>query len=65
MTFSYTLVIFVIDIPVEYFFFIFLCKQVYVSILQVIEFVKRNVGTYTPQLAGNSVYVDFAFLKVM
>ncbi|CAB4298978.1 unnamed protein product [Prunus armeniaca] len=30
---------------------------------QVIEFVKRNVGTYTPQLAGNSVYVDFAFLK--
>ncbi|VVA38116.1 PREDICTED: oligoribonuclease [Prunus dulcis] len=30
---------------------------------QVIEFVMRNVGTYTPQLAGNSVYVDFAFLK--
>ncbi|ONI21218.1 hypothetical protein PRUPE_2G053500 [Prunus persica] len=30
---------------------------------QVIEFVTRNVGTYTPQLAGNSVYVDFAFLK--
>ncbi|XP_044483854.1 oligoribonuclease-like isoform X2 [Mangifera indica] len=30
---------------------------------QVIEFVKRNVGTYTPLLAGNSVYVDFQFLK--
>ncbi|ONI21166.1 hypothetical protein PRUPE_2G051000 [Prunus persica] len=30
---------------------------------QVIEFVTRIVGTYTPQLAGNSVYVDFAFLK--
>ncbi|XP_034689084.1 oligoribonuclease [Vitis riparia] len=30
---------------------------------QVIEFVKRNVGTYTPLLAGNSVYVDFLFLK--
>ncbi|KAJ0020785.1 hypothetical protein Pint_31599 [Pistacia integerrima] len=29
----------------------------------VIEFVKRNVGTYTPLLAGNSVYVDFLFLK--
>ncbi|EEF46711.1 oligoribonuclease, mitochondrial, putative [Ricinus communis] len=30
---------------------------------QVIEFVKRHVGTYTPLLAGNSVYVDFLFLK--
>ncbi|KAJ4724536.1 oligoribonuclease [Melia azedarach] len=30
---------------------------------QVIEFVKRNVGTYQPLLAGNSVYVDFMFLK--
>ncbi|PON74080.1 Exonuclease/helicase-like [Parasponia andersonii] len=30
---------------------------------QVIEFVKKNVGTYTPLLAGNSVYVDFIFLK--
>ncbi|XP_015088082.1 oligoribonuclease-like isoform X2 [Solanum pennellii] len=29
----------------------------------VIEFVKRNIGTYTPLLAGNSVYVDFQFLK--
>ncbi|XP_022752845.1 oligoribonuclease-like isoform X2 [Durio zibethinus] len=31
---------------------------------QVIEFVKRNVGTYTPHLAGNSVYMDFLFLKI-
>lgn len=30
---------------------------------QVIEFVKRCVGTYTPLLAGNSVYTDFLFLK--
>ncbi|XP_058198175.1 oligoribonuclease-like isoform X3 [Rhododendron vialii] len=30
---------------------------------QVIEFVKRYVGTYTPLLAGNSVYTDFLFLK--
>lgn len=30
---------------------------------QVVEFVKRHVGTYTPLLAGNSVYVDFMFLK--
>ncbi|CAA3022328.1 oligoribonuclease-like [Olea europaea subsp. europaea] len=30
---------------------------------QVLEFVKRHVGTYTPLLAGNSVYVDFLFLK--
>ncbi|XP_059659937.1 oligoribonuclease isoform X2 [Cornus florida] len=30
---------------------------------QVIEFVKRYVGTYTPLLAGNSIYVDFLFLK--
>ncbi|EXB54646.1 hypothetical protein L484_022507 [Morus notabilis] len=30
---------------------------------QVIEFVKKNVGTYTPHLAGNSVYMDFIFLK--
>ncbi|XP_018818949.1 oligoribonuclease isoform X1 [Juglans regia] len=30
---------------------------------QVMEFVKRNVGTYTPLLAGNSIYVDFLFLK--
>ncbi|KAK9057495.1 hypothetical protein SSX86_022331 [Deinandra increscens subsp. villosa] len=30
---------------------------------QVLEFVKSHVGTYTPMLAGNSVYVDFMFLK--
>ncbi|QHO26977.1 hypothetical protein HN51_023999 [Arachis hypogaea] len=32
---------------------------------QVIEFVKRHLGSYTysPLLAGNSVYVDFQFLK--
>ncbi|OWM73573.1 hypothetical protein CDL15_Pgr026672 [Punica granatum] len=30
---------------------------------QVIEFVKKHVGTYTPLLAGNSVYMDFLFLK--
>lgn len=30
---------------------------------QVVEFVKRNVGAYTPLLAGNSVYVDLMFLK--
>ncbi|XP_008375398.3 oligoribonuclease-like isoform X2 [Malus domestica] len=30
---------------------------------QVIEFVKRNIGTYQPLIAGNSVYVDFVFLK--
>ncbi|KAM5584793.1 oligoribonuclease [Rosa sericea] len=30
---------------------------------QIIEFVKRNIGTYQPLLAGNSVYVDFVFLK--
>jgi len=29
------------------------------------EFVKRNVGTHTPLLAGNSIYVDFLFLKVI
>ncbi|KAJ0792353.1 putative oligonucleotidase [Helianthus annuus] len=31
---------------------------------RVVEFVKKHVGTYTPLLAGNSVYVDFMFLKV-
>ncbi|XP_020517157.1 oligoribonuclease isoform X1 [Amborella trichopoda] len=30
---------------------------------QVIEFIKKNVGTYQPVLAGNSVYVDFSYLK--
>ncbi|KAL5729369.1 hypothetical protein ACHQM5_002337 [Ranunculus cassubicifolius] len=30
---------------------------------QVIEFVKKHVGTHTPLLAGNSVYVDFLYLK--
>ncbi|KAG8654945.1 oligoribonuclease isoform X1 [Manihot esculenta] len=30
---------------------------------QVMEFVRRHVGTYSPLLAGNSVYVDFLFLK--
>eukprot|EP01018_Ginkgo_biloba_P017775 Gb_26034 [translate_table: standard] len=30
---------------------------------QVIEFVKRHIGTTQPLLAGNSVYVDFMFLK--
>ncbi|KAL2316924.1 hypothetical protein Fmac_030800 [Flemingia macrophylla] len=30
---------------------------------QVIEFVKKHVSAYTPLLAGNSVYVDFQFLK--
>lgn len=35
-------------------------------LLQVVDFVKRNVGsgTYKPLLAGNSVYVDFLFIKV-
>lgn len=32
--------------------------------VQVKEFVKKNVGSYTPHLAGNSVYVDLIFLKV-
>ncbi|XP_011008387.1 PREDICTED: oligoribonuclease isoform X2 [Populus euphratica] len=30
---------------------------------QVIGFVKRHVGTHTPLIAGNSVYVDLLFLK--
>ncbi|KAK9705048.1 hypothetical protein RND81_07G029800 [Saponaria officinalis] len=30
---------------------------------QVIEFLKRHISAYTPLLAGNSVYVDFLFLK--
>ncbi|PIN07975.1 Oligoribonuclease (3'-_5' exoribonuclease) [Handroanthus impetiginosus] len=30
---------------------------------QVIEFVKRHVGTYTPLIAGNSVYMDLIFLR--
>ncbi|KAI3678616.1 hypothetical protein L6452_37915 [Arctium lappa] len=30
---------------------------------QVIDFVKRHASAYTPLLAGNSIYVDFMFLK--
>ncbi|XP_073300944.1 oligoribonuclease [Primulina huaijiensis] len=30
---------------------------------QVMEFVKRHVGTYTPLIAGNSIYTDLLFLK--
>lgn len=30
---------------------------------EVIEFVRKHVGSVTPLLAGNSVYVDFLFLK--
>ncbi|KAK6141543.1 hypothetical protein DH2020_024710 [Rehmannia glutinosa] len=30
---------------------------------QVIEFVKRHVGTYTPLIAGNSIYMDLLFLR--
>ncbi|WCJ27547.1 Oligoribonuclease [Euphorbia peplus] len=30
---------------------------------RVMEFVKRHIGAYTPLLAGNSVYMDFLFLK--
>ncbi|KAJ6838660.1 oligoribonuclease [Iris pallida] len=30
---------------------------------QVIEFVKEHIGPHTPLLAGNSIYVDFLFLK--
>ncbi|XP_072959687.1 oligoribonuclease-like isoform X2 [Typha angustifolia] len=30
---------------------------------QVLDFVKKHIGSHTPQLAGNSVYVDFLFLK--
>ena len=40
-------------------------RDSYSWVLQVIEFVKKYVGTYTPLLAGNSVYVDFLFLKVI
>lgn len=39
-------------------------KVLMLESMQVLEFVKRHVGTYTPLLAGNSVYVDFLFLKV-
>ncbi|XP_047317436.1 oligoribonuclease [Impatiens glandulifera] len=31
--------------------------------MRVIEFVKEHVGSYTPLLAGNSVYTDYIFLK--
>ncbi|CAN1182349.1 At2g26970, partial [Linum perenne] len=31
--------------------------------LQVIEFIKKHVGTYTPQIAGNSVYMDLLFIR--
>ncbi|CAI9107217.1 OLC1v1006525C1 [Oldenlandia corymbosa var. corymbosa] len=30
---------------------------------RVVEFVRKHVGTYTPLLAGNSVYMDLLFLK--
>ncbi|KAL3828988.1 hypothetical protein ACJIZ3_017790 [Penstemon smallii] len=30
---------------------------------QVAEFVKKHVGTYTPLIAGNSVYMDLIFLR--
>ncbi|KAF3332687.1 oligoribonuclease isoform X2 [Carex littledalei] len=30
---------------------------------QVLDFVKKHIGSQTPQLAGNSVYVDYLFLK--
>ncbi|XP_074572131.1 oligoribonuclease-like isoform X2 [Curcuma longa] len=30
---------------------------------QVIDFLKKHVGSQTPQLAGNSIYMDFLFLK--
>ncbi|XP_057441490.1 oligoribonuclease [Lotus japonicus] len=30
---------------------------------QVIDFVKKHVGKYTPLLAGNSIYVDLQYLK--
>ncbi|KAI4383716.1 hypothetical protein MLD38_009522 [Melastoma candidum] len=30
---------------------------------QVMGFVKENVGNYTPHLAGNSIYMDYLFLK--
>lgn len=39
-------------------------EKLYTGIMQVMEFVRRHVGTYSPLLAGNSVYVDFLFLKV-
>ncbi|RWR73882.1 oligoribonuclease [Cinnamomum micranthum f. kanehirae] len=32
-------------------------------ILIVKAFVEKHIGTYKPLLAGNSVYVDFSFLK--
>ncbi|KAL9670301.1 hypothetical protein QQ045_007852 [Rhodiola kirilowii] len=32
---------------------------------QVIKFVKEHIGDFTPLLAGNSVYVDLLFLKVL
>ncbi|KAG5586037.1 hypothetical protein H5410_046471, partial [Solanum commersonii] len=38
-------------------------RVVPLALMWVIEFVKRNIGTYTPLLAGNSVYMDFQFPK--
>lgn len=30
---------------------------------QVVEFVKKNITTYTPMLAGNSIYTDLLFFE--
>ncbi|EPS61028.1 hypothetical protein M569_13773, partial [Genlisea aurea] len=30
---------------------------------QVVEFIKKHVGTYTPLIAGNSIYMDLLYLK--
>jgi oligoribonuclease (3'-5' exoribonuclease) len=41
-----------------------LLNRVLLVYWQVIDFVRRHVGSGTPLLAGNSVYVDLLFLKV-
>ncbi|CAN1182351.1 At2g26970, partial [Linum perenne] len=33
------------------------------KLVEVIEFIKKHVGTYTPQIAGNSVYMDLLFIR--
>jgi hypothetical protein len=35
-----------------------------VSYFQVLDFIKRYIGSATPLIAGNSVYMDLLFLKV-
>jgi hypothetical protein len=56
----YLLLLIFIHLSIKHFLTIVFC----VSYFQVLNFIRRYIGSANPLIAGNSVYMDLLFLKV-